>query len=147
MTNPQLGYVVFDSIERKKMSKILKYLLFRTILVIITLHTVVPHPHSNVLTQEKHFELHKNSNSLFGIIRLTFHESDHESLDNLIYTQYESVKKVNIKHQYPKVSLSNNIQLIVEEKETENIIKSNTYNFNKLLFVKLNGLRGPPIVT
>ncbi len=129
------------------MSKIVKYILFRTVLVIITLHTVIPHPHSDKLTEEKHLELHKKSTSLFGIIRLAFHESDDESLDSLIYTQYESVKKVDSKHTYPKVSLFNNIQSIVEKRETEKIVKSSTNNFNRLLFVKLNGLRGPPILT
>ena len=115
--------------------------------MIITLHTIIPHPHSDELTKEEHFELHKKSNSLIGIIRLAFHESDDESLDNLIYTQYESVKKINSKHKYPEVSLFNNIQSIIEIRETGEIVKSNTNNFNKLLFVKLNGLRGPPILT
>ena len=129
------------------MSKILKYILFKTVLIIIALHSVIPHPHSDELTEEKHFELHKKSNSLFGFIRLTFHDNDDESLDNLIYIQYESVKKIDSKHKYPKLSLFNNIQSIVEKRESEKIVKSNTNNFNKLLFVKLNGLRGPPILT
>jgi len=129
------------------MSEILKYVLFRTVLVIITLHTIIPHPHSDELTGEEHFELHKKSNSLIGIIRLAFHESDDESLDNLIFTQYESVKKIDSKHKYPEVSLFNNNQSIIEKRETEEIVKSNTNNFNRLLFVKLNGLRGPPILT
>jgi quinol monooxygenase YgiN len=129
------------------MNKILKYILFRTVLVIITLHTIIPHPHSDELTEEEHSELHKNSNSLFGIIRLAFHESGDESLDNLIYTQYESVNKVDSKHTYPKVSLFNNIQSIVEKRETKKTVKSSTNNFNRLLFVKLNGLRGPPVLT
>lgn len=92
------------------MSKILKYIFFRTILVIITLHTIIPHPHSDELTEEKHFELHKDSNSLIGFIRLTFHESDDENLDNLIFAEYESVKKIDSKHKYPLVSLFNNLK-------------------------------------
>lgn len=129
------------------MNKILKYILFRFVLIVIVLHAIIPHPHSDELTQEKHSELHKNSNSLFGIIKLAFHESDDESLDNLIYTQYESVKKIDSKHTYPNVSLLNNFQSIIEKRETEKIVKSNTNNFNRLLFVKMNGLRGPPILT
>ena len=120
------------------MSKILKYILFRTVLVIITLHTIIPHPHSDELTEEEHFELHEKSNSLIGIIRLAFHESDDESLDNLIYTQYESVKKIDSKHKYPTVSLFNTIQSIVEKRESEKIVKSNTNSFNKLLFLILS---------
>jgi hypothetical protein len=127
------------------MSKILKYILFRTVLVIITLHTIIPHPHSDELTEEKHFELHKESNSLIGIIRLAFHESDDENLDNLIFAQYESVKKTDSKYKYPKVSIFDNTTSIVEKRATEKIIKWNTNNFDRLFFVKLNGLRGPPL--
>ncbi len=129
------------------MSKILKYILFRAVLVIITLHTVIPHPHSDKLTKKEHFELHKKSNSLIGIIRLAFHESDDENLDNLIFVKYESVKKTDSKHQYPKVSIFDNTTSIVGKIVAIKIVKWNTNNFNKLLFVKLNGLRGPPLLT
>ena len=126
------------------MSKILKYILFRIVLVIITLHTIIPHPHSDELTEEKHFELHNESNSLIGFIRLTFHESNDENLDNLIFAEYESDKKLDSKCKYPKVSIFNNRQSLVGKRETGKIVKRNTHNFNRLLFVKLNGLRGPP---
>ena len=126
------------------MSKILKYILFRIVLVIITLHTIIPHPHSDELTEEKHFELHNESNSLIGFIILTFHESNDENLDNLIFAEYESDKKLDSKCKYPKVSIFNNRQFLVGKRETEKIVKRNTHNFNRLLFVKLNGLRGPP---
>jgi len=123
-------------------SKILKYILFRSVLVIITLHTVIPHPHSEELTEEKHFELHKESSSLIGIITLAFHESDDESLDNLIFAQYESVKKIDSNQKYPEVSIFDSTTSRIGK-----IVKWNTNNFNRLLFVKLNGLRGPPLLT
>ncbi len=126
------------------MNKILKYLLFRIVLVVITLHAIIPHPHSYELTKAKHLELHKNSNSLVGIIRLAFHESNDENLDHLLYAQYEIVKKTDSKYTYPKLFIFNKDLFIVENIETEKIEQSNITNFKKLLFVKLNGLRGPP---
>ena len=129
------------------MSKILKYILFRVVLVIITLHTVIPHPHSDELTEEEHFELHKKSNSLIGIIGLAFHESDDESLDNLIFAQYESVKKIDSNQKYPEVSIFDSTTSRIGIIETKKTVKWNTNNFNRLLFVKLNGLRGPPLLT
>lgn len=129
------------------MSKILKHILFRTVLVIITLHAIIPHPHSDELTKEKHLELHKKSNSFIGIIRLVFHESDDENLDNLIFAQYGSVKKSDNKCKYPNLSILNKIQFIVEKRKNEKTVKWNTNNFDRLLFVKLNGLRGPPLLT
>jgi len=129
------------------MIAVLKYILFRIVLVVITLHTIIPHPHSSELTEEKHLELHKKSNSLIGIIRLAFHESEDESLDNLIYAQYESVKKIDSKHKYPKVTIFENKISLLGKVVTRKIVEWNTNNFDKLLFVKLNGLRGPPILT
>ena len=127
------------------MSKVIKYILFRTALVIITLHTFIPHPHSDELTEENHFELHKESNSLIGIITLIFHDSDDESLDNLIFAQYGSVKKLDNKYKHPTLSISKKTQFISERREKEKREKWNTNNFDKLLFVNLNGLRGPPL--
>jgi hypothetical protein len=126
------------------MSKILKYILFRTVLVIITLHAIIPHPHSDELTNEKHAEIHQKSNSLFGIIRLAFHESNDENLDNLVYVQFESVNKLNFKNKYPKVSISNSPQFKQEIRKTVKSIRFKLNDFNKTPFVKLNGLRGPP---
>lgn len=124
-----------------------KYILFKVVLVVITLHTIVSHPHSEELTKEKHLELHKNANSLIGIIRLTLHESNDESLDNLVYTSYECLKKIDFKVKHPDVSTFNDFSFIVHEKETSELIISNTDNFKILLFVQPNGLRGPPSLT
>ena len=124
------------------MSKILKYILFRTVLLIIALHAVIPHPHSDELTEDRHFELHQNSNSIIGLIKIAFHESDDENLDNLVFVQIESVKKFDYK--FTKVSNFNITLSIIEEWENEKIVSSNINNFKRLFFVKLNGLRGPP---
>lgn len=129
------------------MSKIFRNILFDSVLVLILLHTIIPHPHSDKLTEEKHLELHQNSNSLIGFIRLAFHESDDENLDNLIFVQFESVKKTDSKHTYPKVSIFDNTTSTVGKITTEKILKSNTNNFDRLLFVKLNRVRGPPLFT
>jgi hypothetical protein len=129
------------------MNKIFRDIIFGIVLVIIMLHTVIPHPHSGELTKEEHFELHKKSNSLFGIIRLIFHESDDDNLDNLMIAKYESFKKLYLNQNYPTALIFKNITSPLEKIETKKTIKSNTFNFNKLLFVKPNGLRGPPILT
>ncbi len=129
------------------MKEVLKYILFRTVLIIIALHAIIPHPHSDELSGQKHLELHEKSNSLIGIIRLAFHENNDENLDNLIFTQFESVKKIDSKHKFPRVSIFNNTTLVVGNIVTEKIVKKNTNNFNKLLFVKLNRLRGPPVLS
>ncbi len=129
------------------MSEIFKYILFRTVLIIITLHTIIPHPHSDELTEEEHFELHQKSNSLIGIIRLVFHESNDESLDNLIFIKYDCLRKTHNKLKHTNLSNFNSRQYFIAKNETVKIINQNTSNFDKLLFVKLNRLRGPPMLT
>lgn len=129
------------------MTKVFRNILFDSVLVLILLHTIIPHPHSYKLTEEKHLELHQNSNSLIGFIRLAFHESDDESLDNLIFAQYESVKKTDSKHTCPKVSIFDNKTSTVGKIKTEKILKCNSNNFYRLFFVELNRLRGPPLFT
>ncbi|MDA9056300.1 hypothetical protein N9K49_00435 [Flavobacteriaceae bacterium] len=115
----------------------------------ITLHAIILHPHSDELTEEKHHELHEKSNSFIGFIRLVFHENDDERLDNLIFTQDTGSikKKIDSKHKYPNSSIFNNTTSIAVKITAIKIVKWNTHNFNKLHFVNLNGLRGPPLLT
>lgn len=124
------------------MNKILKYILFRTVLVIITLHTIIPHPHSIELTDENHIELHKKSNSIIGIIKLVLHESDDESLDNLIICQNANVNKVNSKFKNPAALIINKTNLIIEEKEKT--IQWYSNDFIGLISGILIDIRGPP---
>lgn len=129
------------------MGKIIKYILFSTVLVVVILHATIPHPHSNELTQETHFELHKKTHSLIGVVRLAFHERNGENLDNLIFIQYESLKKIDLKNTNLSVPLFSRTLSINEKRETVRTVAWNTDNFIKLLFVNWNRLRGPPQLT
>ena len=127
------------------MSNIIKYILFRTVLVIITLHTLIPHPHSNELTEKKHLRIHEESNSLIGFIRLAFHESVDENLDHLIFTPYENISIIDSDETNLRVSIFNHSGSEIRKRGTEKTTNWNTANFYKLLFVKRNGSRGPPL--
>ncbi len=124
------------------MNKILRYILFRTVLVIITLHTVIPHPHSDELTNEEHFEIHQKSDFLIGIIRLVFHESNDENLDNLIYAKYKSVKNTNFKNpnSNPNIPILNDLRFGIKERKTEKKVSLVINDFKKIFFAKLNSL-------
>ncbi len=126
--------------------KIFKNIQFMIVLLIIILHAIIPHPHSDELTDEQHFELHRESNSLIGIIRLVFHESNDENLDNLIFVKYDYLKIYNAS-KHKTVSNFNNRHGFVARIEKIKIVNRNTRNFYNLFFVKLNKLRGPPMVT
>lgn len=127
------------------MYEILKFILFRTVLIVIALHAIIPHPHENELTLEKHLKLHQESNSLIGIIRLAFHENNDENLDNLVFVPFEIIKKLDHQIKYPTSLSINSTLTIIKERKTKKIETSSIDNFNQLFFVKLNGLRGPPL--
>lgn len=134
-------------IKTKWISKTVLQLLFSTAIVIIALHNLIPHLHSSKLSKEEHFQLHHQSNSVIGLIRLALHESGEDNLVNLIYTQNEGLKKIDFKHKNPIYGLINYTSLPKGLVLRAKTIKWNTDNFNNLLFVRLNGLRGPPFLS
>ena len=126
------------------MSKIFRNILFNSALAVILLHTFIPHPHSEYMVEKEHIKLHSNSNSIYGILRFVFHESNDENLDTLVFTQYNIDKKTKIEWQYPAINITYfNTSKIVNKKVYKNL-KS---NINKLIIVNLNGVRGPPSFT
>ncbi len=124
------------------MDKLLKHILFRIVLIVISLHATIQHPHFYELSEEKHHEIHENTNSFIGIIRIVFHESHDENLDNLAFAFYENAKSVNPKYKNSSISVAINIQYAIDIVEGV-VIQRPTVN--KLIFVKLNGDRGPPL--
>jgi hypothetical protein len=129
------------------MSNTLKYLLFRIILVIITLHAVIPHPHSDELSAEKHFEIHQQTNSFIGIIRIVFHENNDENLDNLYYNTSPSLEGLNVNSTSTPVIALYVVPHNVEEKEVKLSLNDVINDYCKsTFFVRLNGLRGPPSI-
>ncbi len=127
------------------MNTILKYILFRIVLVVIVLHAIIPHPHSDEISKEKHVVIHQESNSLIGIIRLAFHENNDEYLDNLVVFPVKNIKTLDDKTSFSSVAI---LSTLFPEREVHNSKKETlTYHndFHKNLFVKLNGMRGPPL--
>jgi len=142
--NNSLILMLVEILKLMRMRKIISDILFSLVLGVITLHAVIPHPHSNELTEEEHFEIHKNADSLVGFLRLTFHESDDDTLDNPVVTQNENIKTIEGKHINSTASFFYSSLLIIENAETAIAPAWKTDNFIKLLIVKPNGLRGPP---
>lgn len=124
------------------MRKIFRNILFNTALVVILLHTIIPHPHSEDMVEKEHVKLHNNSNSLYGILRFVFHESNDENLDSLVFVQYNIDHKTKLECQYleiykPYFNFSKTV-----EKAVYTYFKS---TITKIFIFDLNGVRGPPI--
>ena len=130
------------------MSSILKHIFFRLVLgviiTIITLHAIIPHPHEDQLTAEGHIKIHKNSNSLIGIIRLTFHENNHSNLDHLNTSQNKLVKKSHPNYKFSNAAILISTLSIIQKRKTKKLVPPNI-NIDKYLFVNQNRLRGPPL--
>jgi prenyltransferase beta subunit len=126
------------------MIRLIKEILFHSVLVVIVLHAFIPHPHSYEMTEKEHIAFHENSNTLFETISIAFHESNDENLDNLIVAQYDIVKINKITYQYTSIAILYSPFSEIEKKTVEKITQTNTDSPNKLFIVKLNGERGPP---
>ena len=126
------------------MSKIFRNILFNSALAVILLHTIIPHPHSKDMVEKEHIKLHNNSNSIYGILRLVFHENNDEILDSLVFAQYNIDKKTKIDYQYSAI---NNAYFSTSKIVNKKFYKNLKSNINKLFIVNLNGVRGPPSFT
>jgi len=120
-----------------------KNILFSSVLIVILLHTFIPHPHSDEMTIGEHTILHNNSNTLFDIISIAFHESDN-NLDNFIFSQYDNVKEIDYKQSFHQNFIFENNTSISGKVTAEKVVKEDSNNFDRLFFVKQNRLRGPP---
>lgn len=65
------------------MIRFLKYILLYPVLLLIVLHTFIPHAFSNALPASSHLKIHKESHSLLGFFGLIFHEKHEKSLHDL----------------------------------------------------------------
>ncbi len=126
------------------MIKLLEKILFNSVLVVISLHTFIPHPHSDEMTEIEHIALHENSNTLFDIISISFHETNDTNLDNLLVAQYDIVKRNKVTYQNSAVAILYSAFSVIEKTTVEKITQANNDSPNKLFIVKLNGERGPP---
>ena len=124
----------------------IKKILFNSVLAVILLHTFIPHPHSDEMTEKQHSALHENSDTLFGIITIAFHESNDKDLDNLIVAQYDRVTKNIIKHQYSPIATPYGNFSIIENKIVGKILPNYIFNPHNLFIVSLNEVRGPPLM-
>ena len=120
---------------------ILKHIVFRSILIVVLLHTLIPHRHYDEMSEVEHFELHQNNNSIVGLLEIFFHENNDESLDNLLFAQFNT--KESLQHHITSSPLFT-ILLDFFDEEKLKLSTRNTESSLTILFVKLNGLRGPP---
>jgi hypothetical protein len=124
------------------MIEIVKKILFKGVLIIMLLHTFISHSHSDEMSEVAHFKLHQDNNSLIAILKIAFHESDDENLDNLFFTHYKTDKLE--KHNAPLYLAISTDNISFDKHSITTFFKCDNYPSTKNFIVKINGLRGPP---
>ncbi|WP_456424421.1 hypothetical protein [Lutibacter sp.] len=121
--------------------ELIKQLLFKSVFVIILLHALIPHRHYDEMSAKEHFALHQNNDNIIDLVKIFFHENNDESLDNLLFAQFNIQKTTQSK-----------IPILKEEfkgytNEENKLLQKNIAPSNVCyipIFINTNGLRGPP---
>jgi len=123
------------------MINIIRHILFKSVLLIVLLHALVPHRHYYEMSEYEHLTLHQNNENIIELVKILFHENDDESLDNLLFAQFNIQKTTQSK--IPILNEEFKGFIDVENK----LFQKNTSSHNVCyitIFVNVNGLRGPP---
>lgn len=113
--------------------------------IIIALHAIIPHPHAETLTANKHSEIHRQSNSFIGVIRFLFHESDDTNLDTLVYADCENGKKSIVENADLSAIIADKLFIKTNAYSNEKTLSFQINDFAQLNGINPNGLRGPPL--
>lgn len=122
-------------------------ILFGLPLLIIGLHTFIPHTHEDHLSREEHQLIHLEKNSLLDILKLLFHQSQDEALDHLVLDDKEGTVKETV---LPAYQINDNpfcsSSIILRELLIDKIFFLASSDDNDLALIRSGKLRGPPSV-
>lgn len=126
------------------MIRFLKYILLYPVLILIVLHTFIPHAFSNALTADNHLNIHKDNKNILGLFDLIFHEKHDKNLHDLNTrpSKYKIVS-IEVNHQVLLICVQ------VVSNSHINLPYCSTFSDppelkNELLIAHRNGKRGPP---
>jgi len=119
--------------------------LFKCVVVIVLLHTCIPHSHREEMSEKAHIKLHQNNDNLIGILKIVFHEGYDEYLDNLFFAKNNYDESLQyFSNQHPDKDDSPTIKNCT--KDVQLFRKLDNCIYSNIFFVKLNGLRAPPVI-
>jgi len=73
----------------------LRKILFFNVVVVMVLHTLIPHKHHGEMTDEEHNITHNKANEIIDIIRLAFHQGSSNNLDYYTLSEPLSLSKID----------------------------------------------------
>lgn len=126
----------------KPFQNIIKKSMFNTVLILILLHSFIPHRHADEMSKSEHSVFHQNSDSFIDFFENIFHENDDSNLDNLIFLQSEQ-NNFQFNHYFLIFNYYfENYNLTEKQLITSVFFKTKPFKNNYLL--KSITLRGPP---
>ncbi len=125
------------------MYRIIRKILSKSVLIVVLFHALIHHSQADQMSVDGHIDIHQNSSSLFGIIKIVFHESKHDNLDNIVS---RNINKAVSSYNYflPILLAVKWIDIVPVNSAEEKLSVNNEINYSKVFYVNSNRLRGPP---
>lgn len=126
------------------MIRFLKYIFMYPVLLLIMLHTFIPHAFSNSLPVTNHVEIHKESHhNLLGLFGLIFHEKHEKNLHDL------NTFQVKVLNDFSKPDLTSLFhpglqEIVFFNFQSDPNFHREAYHHNLMSVLNLLNWRGPP---
>lgn len=126
------------------MIRFLKYILMYPVLLLLILHTFIPHAFSNSLPVTNHVKIHRDSQeNLLGLFGLIFHEKHEKNLHNLNTLQVH--ENVGFSKSFPVVLYN----FCMDDFDSPDLLiisifENRHFHYSFLYVIQQNRWRGPP---
>ncbi len=121
-----------------------KNILFINVVVILLLHSFIPHKHHNEMAYEEHYIVHENANGIIDLIGLVLHEGSSENLETIILSK-ENVMKDIERSYLDFFAITAYLAIKINVKYSGCFIKIRPQELSNNFHIIFSGLRGPPI--
>lgn len=121
----------------------IRFIMFLEAVMVILLHTFIPHVHHGEMTFESNLKAHAKAHTIFEILGLKFHKHLSGDLTNYTLSQSSSLKKISFNDGALCYSSTDLFKIQFDK------LYFNTKTFRYITFsddfhLESSGLRGPP---
>lgn len=118
-------------------------ILFLNVAAVIFLHASLSHRHHGEMTYEEHTALHNKADDIIDYLKLEFHKSLTDDLENFILTEQYSLKQIYF---HGNRSLTNtSFKTHNSNNQTDFLYSSKESHCLFSISILSNGMRAPPI--
>lgn len=118
----------------------IRNILFFHVVVILILHTLIPHKHHSEMTYQEHYSSHTNAKGIFGFISLVFQNGSTDTLPYFIFSEQNYLNKF----EFENLDLLKNSDFIQDKLSINLFLIFQPQILYKSLNILICRLRGPP---